>query len=85
MYLVADKIIKGIAPRNTVLFLNRLGRTLPIHTSIKLINPISFVVSAPLKSGVNYKIVYFFAVVPRSLLTQKSSLFLTTLGFASGG
>lgn len=77
VYLVADKILKEYAPRNTVLFFKRLNFTLPIHTSIKLITPISFVVSAPLKSGVRNKIVYFFAVVPRSLLTQKSSLFLT--------
>lgn len=54
---------------------------LPIHTSIKLIIPIGFVVSAPLKSGVNYKIVYLFAVVSWSLLTQISSLFFLKIRF----
>lgn len=84
VYLVADKILKEYAPRNTVLFFYRLGRTLPIHTSIKLIIPIGFVVSAPLKSGVNYKIVYFFAVVPRSLLTQKEQPIFNDLRLCFG-
>lgn len=57
VYLVADKILKEYAPRITVLFFKRLSFTLPIDTSIKLIAPRGFGVSAPWKNKVKYKIV----------------------------